>query len=129
MLMGAPEMAFWSRQVMLDIPAYAMGLAGMVFLALWLQRNAPAYLYLSAAALLAAIYTKYTAGYLVLPAAIAAFWARGWRLVLDRHIQIVLVLGVILALPALYLLTHFGDANFGSVAGRPGDLPRFSLAA
>jgi 4-amino-4-deoxy-L-arabinose transferase-like glycosyltransferase len=129
MLMGAPEMAFWSRQVMLDIPAYAMGVAGMVFLALWLQRTAPAYLYLSAAALLAAVYTKYTAGYLVLPATIAAFWARGWRLFLDRHVQIVLILGIVLSLPALYLLTHFGDANFGSVAGRPGDLPRFSPGA
>lgn len=129
MLMGAPEVAFWSRQVMLDIPAYGLGVGGMLCLCLWLRHGAPRYLYFAGAAFLAAIYTKYNIAFLILPAALAALAAQGWRLLRDRNVLAVLAIGAVLALPAAFLMIHFGDANFGSVSGRPGDLARFSLKA
>ncbi|MDR3533191.1 MAG: glycosyltransferase family 39 protein [Rhodopila sp.] len=129
MMIGAPEVAYWGRQVMLDIPAYALGLIAMVWVCAYLRHDSPQHLYLAAAFLLAAIYTKYNAAFLVVPVAAAGLAARGWRILIDRHVLIAIAAGCVASAPAMFMIYKFGSANVGSVAGRPGDLARDSLGA
>ncbi|HEX2940526.1 MAG TPA: glycosyltransferase family 39 protein, partial [Rhodopila sp.] len=103
MLIGAPEVAFWGRQVMLDVPSCALGLLGMYALCRWLRDDKPVALYLAAAALLAAIYTKYNVAFLLPAAAGAALAARGWRVLLNRHVWIATALALLAALPAVFI--------------------------
>lgn len=129
MLVGAPVIAFWSRQVMLDIPAYALSLIGMLCLAIWLRHDRPIFLYLSALGFVLSVYTKYNNGFLLVPAVITVLFAKGPSVLRDRNVLLSLLASCVLLIPACFLIMRFGDANFGSVAGRPGDLGRFSLAA
>ncbi len=60
LLAGAPEIAFWGRQVMLDIPAYAwLALTAVAFLR-YLDRGENRYLWLTMILFAAALYTKQT---------------------------------------------------------------------
>jgi len=129
MTIGAPEVAYWGRQVMLDIPAYALGLIGMVSACGYIRGGSPKYAYLAVAFLLAAVYTKFNVAFLLVPMLAAALMGRGWRGLIDRHVLIALATGFVAALPALFMVYKFGSANVGSVAGRPGDLGRDSLGA
>jgi hypothetical protein len=126
---GAPEMAYWGRQVMLDIPAYALGLIGIVFVCSYLRHNAPASIYLATAFFLAAVYTKYNFAFLVLPAVAAVLVARGWRVLLDRHVVIAMAVGFIALLPAAYMFYRFGAVNVAAVVDQPGGMARHSFGA
>ncbi len=126
---GAPEMAYWGRQVMLDIPAYAMAMIGVVFVCHYLRHSAPASIYLATAFFLAAVYTKYNFAFLVLPAAAAVLVARGWRVLLDRHVIIAMAVGFIALLPAAYMFYRFGAVNVTAVVDQPGGMARHSFAA
>src|SRR3569623_524489 len=60
LLAGAPEIAFWARQVMLDIPAYAwLALSAVSFLH-YLDRSENRYLWLTMLLFATALYTKQT---------------------------------------------------------------------
>jgi 4-amino-4-deoxy-L-arabinose transferase-like glycosyltransferase len=65
MLMGAPMMAFWGRQVMLDIPADALMSLGAYFVVRFIRDDRSRDLALGVALTLAAIYTKYNVGFIV----------------------------------------------------------------
>jgi hypothetical protein len=45
LVIGAPEAAFWGRQVMLDVPAYALGTAAAYCLAQYLREGRPGFFY------------------------------------------------------------------------------------
>jgi hypothetical protein len=126
---GAPEIAYWGRQVMLDIPAYALGLIGIVFVCNYLRQNTPASIYLATAFFLAAVYTKYNFAFLVLPAVAAVLVARGWRVLFERHVTIALAVGFIALLPAAYMFHRFGAVNVTAVVGQPGGMARHSFGA
>jgi hypothetical protein len=132
LVIGVPAAAMWERQVMLDIPAYALAAA-----AAWAVSRAfpsPAGspilspsregaatnarpLLVAVLLLLAACYTKYTAA-CVAPAFAAAYLRvrppQFWH---DRCVMIALALGAAGGIPALALLCAFGGINLQSVAG------------
>jgi hypothetical protein len=126
---GTPEIAFWGRQVMLDVPAYATLLCGVMFFIRHLRRDRTADLALAAAFLVAAVYTKQTVIF-ILPALLTGFvTARGAASLLQRRVVVTAVLAAVALIPAVYLTMRFGAVNVESVAGRPADLSRWSLDA
>jgi len=129
LVIGGPEIAFWSRQVMLDVPAYAAVVTGAYFYALYLRFDRPRDLYFALIAILAAVYIKLTAAFIIPVLALALVAVKGPRALRDRHTVIAAILGVMALVPALLLTLKFGAVNAESVAGRSTDIPRASMAA
>jgi hypothetical protein len=128
MAIGMPEAALWGRQVMLDVPAYALIAASACCLVAYLKGGRSRTIYLAALFLVAAIYTKYNAGFIA-PAFLATFFlAKGksaWR---DVHAITAGICGVVGLLPALFLMLRFGARNIDSVTGLSDSLPLDSWA-
>src|SRR5262252_3209773 len=61
LVIGGPQAAFWARQVMLDIPAYAALVTGILFFIRYLREEKQRYLYMSMFAALTAVYIKINA--------------------------------------------------------------------
>lgn len=129
MLMGAPEIALWGRQVMLDIPAMAWLVWGVWACAKFMRAGRGADLVFGAAMLLAALYTKYDVIFIAPVLMLALVAARGGAILRDRRVLWTVLGTMIGALPAVYLALEFGMANFQSVDDLAGELPRWSLAA
>jgi 4-amino-4-deoxy-L-arabinose transferase-like glycosyltransferase len=123
LVIGTPETAFWGRQVMLDVPAYALIAATACCLAWHLRTGRRVAIYLTAALLLASVYTKYNAAF-VAPALAAAFViAKGKAALHDRHALMAAALVAIGLLPAVLIILKFGARNLESVSGLQGTLP------
>ncbi len=129
LVVGGPEAAFWGRQVMLDIPAYAALVAGAFFFVKHLRTDRPAALYLAAVAVLAAVYIKINAVFIVPVLVVALAAVKGRRALLGRHQLAAAALGCVGLAPILLLTLKFGSVNVGSVVGRRTDLPLSSLEA
>jgi 4-amino-4-deoxy-L-arabinose transferase-like glycosyltransferase len=126
---GAPEVSFWGRQVMLDVPSYAALVGGVFFFLRYIRDERPRDLYFAMLCTLAAIYIKLNALFIVPVLVVALIAAKGWRAIGRRHVALALVLGALGLLPALLLTLRFGSVNIESVSGRSGDLPVTSLQA
>jgi hypothetical protein len=123
---GAPEIAFWGRQVMLDIPAAATLMLSLYFFMRYMAQDSFRLIVLCISFLLASLYIKFN-GVFVLPVFAAVFIARKG---LDRQSAVITTVTVLLLLlPAVYLTLKFGTANLQSIAGRPGDMARSSAAS
>lgn len=116
-LIAAPEIAFWGRQVMLEIPAFAFLVWSLVALVHHLRRHTPWTLYLCIALLVLAIYTKLSAAFLAPAIAIALFRNRGMDLFRDKHSYIIAALSIVGLVPLAILTLKFGQANVQSVSG------------
>jgi hypothetical protein len=129
LVIGGPETAFWARQVMLDVPAYAALVAGVFFYLRYLRAERPRDLYLCVLLILAAIYIKLTAAFIAPVLAVALPAIKGPQVLRRRPVLIAAAAGIVGMIPAVLLTVKFGMINVQSVAGRPDDLPRTSLAA
>eukprot|EP01037_Dinobryon_pediforme_P005722 gene5722-5785_t len=129
MAVGTPLSLLWGRQVMLDIPAYALLLCAVWFLLRHLRGQATSDLLLSAVFLVATIYTKQTVIFIV-PALLVGFvGALGPKALLRPQVLIVLALTALASVPMVYLTMRFGAVNVQSVQGRSIDASRFSAEA
>jgi hypothetical protein len=117
MLVAAPEIAFWGRQVMLEIPSLAFIVWSAVFFTRYRREQSPRWLYLSLALLVMAIYTKLTAGFLAIVYLLTLLTERRAALLRDRHIWVAAILGVIALIPLVVLTLKFGQANIQSATG------------
>ncbi len=127
---AGPELLMWSRQVMLDVPVYALIVAATLWFVRWLETDSKAALYAWATFVVLAIYTKYNAGFILGPFALALVAARGTAWVRDRRLWAVAAAAAVLLVPAAMMLLEFGSANLTSVVGsQTTDLPRMSLRA
>ncbi|MES1955141.1 ArnT family glycosyltransferase [Salinisphaera hydrothermalis] len=129
MVGAAPEIAFWGRQIMTDVPATAaLVWATELFLAYGSDLRAR-HLYVSAAMAAMAVWLKITVCFLLPVLAFGLVLVDG-RTVLRRSRNWCLVIGMVVAmLPLLWLTVHFGQTNVQSVAGvADGAAPRLSLA-
>ena len=127
LLLGAPVIALWSRQVMLDIPADAVLLLAVYGFARYLRRQRWADLWLAAVAFVAALYIKFTVCFIAVPLAAALIARRGIRSVFDREIILPAVVALVLALPAVWLTYKFGAVNLDNLGGRAAGDPIDSL--
>ncbi len=129
LVIGIPLATLWERQVMLDVPAYALAVASLWCLARHLENDRSAALAAAASAMVLAIYTKYNIAFVV--PALAAGWYGARRMAPWRDRRLVAIVPAALAalLPAAFLMAKFGGANAQSLLGRAGDAPAASLAA
>ena len=58
LVIGGPEIAQWGRQVMLDIPAYAVLVTGVLCFARYMRAERPAWLYLAVIAVIISVWIK-----------------------------------------------------------------------
>jgi hypothetical protein len=112
-----PEIAFWGRQIMLEIPALAfLAWSAACFLD-YLDERRPLYLYLALALLVLAMYSKINVGFMAIAFAASLLQAQGgaaWR---NRHHYLAALAAGIALLPLLVLTLKFGQANVQSVTG------------
>jgi hypothetical protein len=124
---GTPEAAFWGRQVMLDLPAYAVIVSSSCFLLFYLRKGRPSAVYLTALFVVAAVYTKYNAGF-VAPALAGVFiMAKGRTALRDRHAMAAAAIAGAALLPAVVMMRKFGASNLQSLSGLEGTIPLASL--
>ncbi len=126
---GAPEVAYWGRQVMLDIPAYAMLVTAVFCFARYLEKGQRRDIYLTALFVLAAIYIKLESAFIAPVLAAVFVAAKGRTALRDRHALGAALLAAVGVIPAVLLTLRFGAVNMQSVAGRSVDLPRASIGA
>jgi hypothetical protein len=129
LVIGGPETAFWARQVMLDVPAYAAVVTGVFFYVRYVRAEWPPDLYFAVIAILAAIYLRFDAAFIIPVLAASLVATKGLAALRDRHAISAAILGALGMLPAVLLTLKFGAVNAGSVAGQVTDLPRTSIAA
>lgn len=116
-LIGAPEIAYWGRQVMLEIPALALVVWSAVFVVRAMRDQRPVWLYLGAAFAVLAMYVKITSAFVLVVYAIALIGVRGKDLFRDRHSYIIALATILSVIPLVILTLKFGQANVQSVAG------------
>lgn len=115
-LAATPEIAFWGRQVMLEIPAFAFLIWSAVALTAYRRALRPGLLYLATFLLILAMYTKISTAFIAPVYALVLLHDRGRALFKDRHAYFVAVLAGLGLIPLLVLTAKFGMANVQSVA-------------
>jgi hypothetical protein len=111
-----PEIAFWGRQVMLELPAYAFLVWSAVHFVRHLRSGATRSLVWAVVLLLAAMYTKISVAFLV-PILGLVLWRRHGAVVWRQARTWWIVTGALIAtLPLLALTLKFGQANVQSVS-------------
>jgi hypothetical protein len=129
LLLGAPEVAFWGRQIMLDVPAYAFLVWAAEFLVRHFNRGQRWTLFAAVICEVAAAYTKYNAVFFVVPIAISLVYAYGWRVFRQRAVLQAAALGGLLLLPLVGIFFAFSIYNLDQAAAVPGaQASRWSLA-
>jgi hypothetical protein len=128
LLAGAPEIAFWGRQVMLDIPAYTwIALAAVAFLR-YLDNGKNRYLWLTMALFAAALYTKQTSFFAAFAFTAGILASRGLRALRNRQLGAAAAALLVLLIPLFVLQLKFGQVNAASVLGGQGiDESRLSV--
>jgi 4-amino-4-deoxy-L-arabinose transferase-like glycosyltransferase len=129
LLLGAPEVAFWGRQIMLDVPAYAFLVWAAEFLVRHLKSGHRWTLFAAVICTVAAAYTKYNAIFFVVPIGISLAHAYGWHVFRQRAVLQAAALGGALLLPLVGIFFVFGSYNLDQAAAIPGaQVSRWSIA-
>jgi len=117
MLAAAPEVAFWGRQVMLEIPAYAFMIWSAVQFIRYRRGEGNSCLYWSIVLLGLAMYTKISTGFLALAYCVTLLAEQRGAMLRQRQHWIALVLMLVGLTPLALLTLKFGQANVQSVSG------------
>ncbi|MDB5799405.1 MAG: 4-amino-4-deoxy-L-arabinose transferase [Rhodocyclales bacterium] len=124
----SPEIAFWGRQVMLEVPAFAPLVWSAVFFTSFRKTLKSAHLYWAALLLVLAMYTKISAVFMA-PAYLVVLLVENRQLFRQRHVWIVGALSAIALIPLVVLTLKFGQANLQSASGvADSEVSRSSLA-
>ena len=115
----APEIAFWGRQVMLEIPVYAFMVWSAYHLNRYVRTDQIKYLYFSVALLVLAAYTKSPVVFIALPYLIVLFHHRGMEVFKDKHNYVVLALAIVAMIPLIYITFEFGQSNIQAATNSP----------
>ena len=129
LFMGAHEIAFWGRQVMLDIPAYTFLIWATVVLMGYLERREPRSLYYLALVLTAGLYTKLNIAFVIPVFFLAMWYTEGNRIWRMKSFWGSTLLFGLLILPWVIVTIKFGQVNVGAVMGgqTANEATRFSL--
>ena len=118
-LCTAPEIAFWGRQVMLEIPVYAFMVWSAYYLTRYINSNQIKYLYFSSALLVLAAYVKSPVVFISLPYLIILFQNQGFKVFKDKHYYIILALAALSLIPLAYITFEFGQSNIQAATDSP----------
>jgi hypothetical protein len=128
-LIAAPEIAYWGRQVMLEIPSFALLVWSAVFFMRYQREDRIVWLYLAAVLAVLGAYTKLTAIFILLVYFIILLHGQGTKLFRNKHSYIIAVLTIIGLVPLAVLTLKFGQANMQSVSGiSDSEVSRTTLA-
>jgi hypothetical protein len=117
LMLVLPEVAFWGRQVMLEVPAFAFLVwSAGAFMKHW-RDGSRAGLYWAAVLLVLAMYTKLSVAYVGLVYALLLAWRHRLALFTQRDHWAVLVLSAVGLVPLVVITLKFGQANVQSVSG------------
>lgn len=117
LVLWLPEVAFWGRQVMLEVPAFAFLVWSAVAVMAYLRGGHVRWLYLGAALLVLGMYTKISVAYMGVVYAALIAQRDGWAVLRNRHHWWVAALAVVGLVPLAVLTLKFGQANVQSVTG------------
>lgn len=117
MLVASPEIASWGRQVMLEIPAFAFLTWAAVYFTRYRREERVGWLYLAAALLVLAMYTKISTCFMAAAFAGTLLAERRSALLRDRHSWYIGLLAGIALLPLAFITLKFGQANIQSLTG------------
>lgn len=117
LVLWLPEVAFWGRQVMLEIPAFAFLVWSAVGMGAYLRGGSVRWLYLGAALLVLGMYTKISVAYMGLVYVVLLVQRDGWASLKNRHHWLAMVLACAGLVPLAVLTLKFGQANVQSVTG------------
>ena len=112
-----PEIALWGRQVMTEVPAYAFLVWSAVAFVEHRRGGRIGLLYLAAALLVLAMYTKITVGFVGLVYLAVLAREQGAALLRHPHHWAVAALAILGLVPLIVMTLKFGQANVQSVAG------------
>jgi hypothetical protein len=112
-----PEIALWGRQVMLEIPAFALLIWGLYFALSYRLSDRPAFLYGAGACLVLALYAKLSTVFVLPVILILLVQMKGVALLRDKHAWIVAALCAIGLVPLIGITLMFGQGNVQSVVG------------
>lgn len=113
----SPELMYWGRQVMLEIPAFAFLIWSCCFFVTYLKQQKIKFLYFSMALLVLAAYTKISVIFLILPVFLTLVQLRGHRLFKDKHNYYIAFLIIVGLIPLILITLEFGQANVQSAVG------------
>ena len=119
MLVAAPEVAFWGRQVMLEIPAFAFLIWSAVCFTSYRRQANARMLYWAVVLLLLAMYTKISVGFMALSFIGTLLFERRTALLKDRVVWIAGGMAILGVVPLVLLTVNFGQVNVQSVVGVP----------
>ena len=131
LLIAAPEICLWGRQVMLDIPACAWLAFSVLFFVHYLDKICKvSYLSLCAFFFLCALYTKQTTIFMAPVFLLVLLMTHGLHILLKKHFWQILILFTLLLIPLILLTMEFGQVNVHSASGaRVSDIPRDNVWA
>lgn len=126
LLLAAPELLLWGRQVMLELPAFGLLLWASHLFLLFLEAERPRTFFFFLTLLLAALYVKINAGFLIPLFALMLIWKHGAGLLKKKWFWGGALYSVIGVLPLLAMLFTFGKHNFSSVGSVVAEIPTFT---
>ncbi len=118
-MMFLPEIAFWGRQVLLELPAYAFLVWSAVCFVHHLRQGRTGMLVAAVVLLLAAMYTKLSVVFVAAAYVLALLHRHGWALFRQRRGWLLLLGSGLAVLPLVLLTLKFGQANVQSVSELP----------
>ena len=90
----APEITFWGRQVMLEVPVYAFLIWGIYFFVEYIKTEKIYQLYLSIALLVLGLYIKTPIAFIAIPLLFVLLRKRGLDVFKDKHTYIIVFLAI-----------------------------------
>lgn len=112
-----PELTFWGRQIMLEIPAFAFLIWSVACFLDYQHGRRPLSLYLAVTLLVLAMYIKISTGFMAMAYVASVFHAQRTAALGRRHHYVAALLAGIALLPLIFLTVKFGQANVQSVTG------------
>jgi 4-amino-4-deoxy-L-arabinose transferase-like glycosyltransferase len=119
LLIGAPEVAIWGRQIMLDVPALAFAVWSVEFTLRYAGRQRPRHLWYAVLLFVASLYTKQTTVFLAIPLAVALTHAPGRSLFRNPRWWKAVAAAAVLVIPLIIQTYEFGQFNMFQAATLP----------
>jgi hypothetical protein len=117
--LGMPAVAFWGRQVMLELPASAFAVWSAVFLLRYLRSGSPRLLYYAVTVFCLILYTKQTFAFLGIVFILLLLIEQGTRFLARRATWIAAAIGVVLLTPFAAMTYAFGRFNATLATAQP----------
>lgn len=116
LFLGGYELAFWGRQIMLELPAYSFLLWTIFVFFKYIDTEKPVFVYLGAILFAMGIYTKLNIAFIA-PVIVFMIVLKFGKKAINKHIIFSVLLFFLLILPWLLVTLKYGGVNIGAIQG------------